>query len=44
MTITCNKLWYAVDYSEYDVPTIIRRQGFSILRKFWSLREPGDRQ
>lgn len=42
--IIINKLWYSIDYREYDTPTIIRRKGFSVLRKFWNLRETGDRQ
>jgi hypothetical protein len=39
MTIIPNKLWYGIDYREYDKPTIIRRHGFNALKKFWHPRQ-----
>lgn len=38
MTITRNRLWISVDYSQYDKPTVIRRHGLKFLQKFWNPR------
>jgi hypothetical protein len=38
MTFTSNQLWYGIDYSQYDKPTVIRRHGLKFLEKFWNPR------